>query len=164
MDSDQENQATTASEDNPSSNNSESSVDTQEDFSKFSVDELKSKLKEAGLPVSGKKAELVERLESSTSEKSGADSEGDSEKDDDDSEKTDEDSEKADAKPVFTSEELSISFKRLLTHTANILCISITGDTLSLVEASVIPRRKDLLLDNSFVSFIEEQIICGASK
>ena len=47
MDSDQENQATTASEDNPSSNSSESSVDTQQDFSKFSVDELKSKLKEA---------------------------------------------------------------------------------------------------------------------
>lgn len=105
MDSDQENQATTASEDNPSSNNSESSVDTQEDFSKFSVDELKSKLKEAGLPVSGKKAELVERLESFTSEKSGAGSEDDSETDKD-SEVTDEDSEKADAKPVFTLEEL----------------------------------------------------------
>ena len=105
MDSDQENQATTASEDNPSSNNSESSVDTQEDFSKFSVDELKSKLKEAGLPVSGKKAELVERLESSTSENSGADSEDDSETDKD-SQVTDEDSEKADAKPVFTLEEL----------------------------------------------------------
>ncbi len=105
MDSDQENQATTASEDNPSSNNSESSVDTQEDFSKFSVDELKSKLKEAGLPVSGKKAELVERLESSTSEKSDADSEDDSETDKD-SQVTDEDSEKADAKPVFTLEEL----------------------------------------------------------
>ena len=105
MDSDQENQATTASEDNPSSNISESSVDTQEDFSKFSVDELKSKLKEAGLPVSGKKAELVERLESFTSEKSGAGSEDDSETDKD-SEVTDEDSEKADAKPVFTLEEL----------------------------------------------------------
>ena len=105
MDSDQENQATTASEDNPSSNNSESSVDTQEDFSKFSVDELKSKLKEAGLPVSGKKAELLERLESSTSEKSDADSEDDSETDKD-SQVTDEDSEKADAKPVFTLEEL----------------------------------------------------------
>ena len=98
MDSDQENQATTASEDNPSSNNSESSVDTQEDFSKFSVDELKSKLKEAGLPVSGKKAELVERLESSTSEKSDEDSVDDSE--------TNEDSEKSDSKPVFTLEEL----------------------------------------------------------
>ena len=58
------------------------------------------------MPVSGKKAELVERLESSTSEKSGADSEVDLEKDDEDSEKTDEDSEKADAKPVFTLEEL----------------------------------------------------------
>ena len=45
MDSDQENQATTASEDNPSSNSSESSVDTQKEFSKLSVDELKSKLK-----------------------------------------------------------------------------------------------------------------------
>ena len=83
MDSDQENQATTASEDNPSSNNSESSVDTQEDFSKFSVEELKSKLKEVSLPVSGKKAELVERLESYASEKPGADSEEDSETDKD---------------------------------------------------------------------------------
>jgi uncharacterized coiled-coil DUF342 family protein len=98
MDSDQENQATTASEDNPSSNNSESSVDTQKDFSKFSVDELKSKLKEAGLPVSGKKAELIERLESSISEKSDEDSVDDSE--------TNEDSEKSDSKPVFTLEEL----------------------------------------------------------
>jgi len=98
MDSDQENQATTASEDNPSSNNSESSVDTQKDFSKFSVDELKSKLKEAGLPVSGKKAELIERLESSISEKSDEDSVDDSD--------TSEDSEKSDAKPVFTLEEL----------------------------------------------------------
>ena len=53
MDSDRENQATTASEDNPSSNSSESSVDSQRNFSKFSVDELNSKLKEAGLPVSG---------------------------------------------------------------------------------------------------------------
>ena len=68
MDSDQENQATTASEDSPSSNNSESSVDMQKDFSKYSVDELKSKLKEAGLPVSGKKADLIERLNSSESD------------------------------------------------------------------------------------------------
>ena len=98
MDSDQENQATTASEDNPSSNNSESSVDTQKDFSKFSVDELKSKLKEAGLPVSGKKAELIERLESSIPEKSDEDSVDDSE--------TNEDSEKSDSKPVFTLDYL----------------------------------------------------------
>jgi len=100
MDSDQENQATTASEDNPSSNSSESSVDTQQDFSKFSVDELKSKLKEAGLPVSGKKADLIERLESS------------SESSDDKSEETsdgtdsDEDSDKPAVNPVLSPEEL----------------------------------------------------------
>lgn len=68
MDSDQENQATAESEDIPSSNTSESSADTQQDFSKLSVDELKSKLKEADLPVSGKKAELIVRLKSSLPE------------------------------------------------------------------------------------------------
>ena len=100
MDSDQENQATTASEDNPSSNNSESSVDTQEDFSKITVDELKSKLKEAGLPVSGKKAELIERLEASMSENT------DKESDSSESSEDGEESEKPDVKPVFTLEEL----------------------------------------------------------
>ena len=100
MDSDQENQATTASEDNPSSNNSESSVDTQEDFNNFSVDELKTKLKEAGLPVSGKKADLIERLESSTSENA------DKTLDSGESSEDNEESEKSDVKPVFTLEEL----------------------------------------------------------
>ena len=99
MDSDQENQATTAPEDNPSSNNSESSVDTQEDFSKFTVDELKSKLKELGLPVSGKKAELIERLEATVSETS-------EESDSSESSEDNEDSEKPDVKSVFTLEEL----------------------------------------------------------
>ena len=101
MDSDQENQATTASEDNPSSNSSESSVDTQEDFSKFSVDELKSKLKEAGLPVSGKKADLIERLESSLSESSDDKSEETSDETD-----SDEDSDKPVVNPVLSPEEL----------------------------------------------------------
>ena len=101
MDSDQENQATTASEDNPSSNSSESSVDTQEDFSKFSVDELKSKLKEAGLPVSGKKADLIERLESSLSESSDDKSEESSDETD-----SDEDSDKPVVNPVLSPEEL----------------------------------------------------------
>ena len=101
MDSDQENQATTASEDNPSSNSSGSSVDTQQDFSKFSVDELKSKLKEAGLPVSGKKADLIERLESSLSESSGDKSEETSDKTD-----SDEDSDKPVVNPVLSPEEL----------------------------------------------------------
>ena len=99
MDSEQENQATTASEDSPSSNNSESSVDTQEDFSKYSVDELKSKLKESGLPVSGKKADLIERLNSSESD--GAAKESNSDED-----VSDEDSEETVANPVLSSEEL----------------------------------------------------------
>ena len=99
MDSDQENQATTASEDSPSSNNSESSVDTQEDFSKYSVDELKSKLKEAGLPVSGKKADLIERLNSSESDETAKESNSDEDV-------SDEDSEETVANPVLSSEEL----------------------------------------------------------
>ena len=101
MDSDQENQATTASEDNHSSNSSESSVDSQQDFSKFSVEELKSKLKEAGLPVSGKKADLVDRLESSFSESSGEKSEESSDETD-----SDEDSDKPVVNPVLSPEEL----------------------------------------------------------
>ena len=101
MDSDQENQATTASEDNPSSNSSESSVDTQQDFSKFSVDELKSKLKDAGLPVSGKKADLIERLESSLSDSLADKSEESSDETD-----SDEDSDKPVVNPVLSPEEL----------------------------------------------------------
>ena len=101
MDSDQENQATTASEDNPSSNSSESSVDTQQDFSKLSVDELKSKLKEAGLPVSGKKSDLIERLESSLSESSDDKSEESSDETD-----SAEDSDKPVVNPVLSPEEL----------------------------------------------------------
>ena len=101
MDSDQENQATTASEDNPSSNSSESSVDTQQDFSKLSVDEIKSKLKEAGLPVSGKKADLIERLESSLSESSNEKSEDSSDETD-----SDKDTDKPVVNPVLSPEEL----------------------------------------------------------
>jgi len=99
MDSDQENQATTASEDSPSSNNSESSVDTQEDFNKYSVDELKSKLKEAGLPVSGKKADLIERLNSLESDETAKESNSDEDV-------YDEDSEETVANPVLSLEEL----------------------------------------------------------
>ena len=101
MDSDQENQATTASEDSPSSNPSESSVDTQQDFSKLSVDELKSKLKEAGLPVSGKKADLVDRLESSLHEPSDDESEEPSDETD-----PGEDSNQPVVNPVLSPEEL----------------------------------------------------------
>ena len=101
MDSDQENQATTASEGNNSSNSSESSVETQQDFSKFSVDELKSKLKESGLPVSGKKAELIDRLESSLSESSDDKSEESSDETDSEG-----DSDKPAVNPVLSPEEL----------------------------------------------------------
>ena len=101
MDSDQENQATTASEGNNSSNSSESSVETQQDFSKFSVDELKSKLKEAGLPVSGKKAELIDRLESSLSESSDDKSEESSDETDSEG-----DSDKPAVNPVLSPDEL----------------------------------------------------------
>ena len=68
MDSDQENQATAESEENISSHNSGSSADTQEDFSKLSVADLKSRLKELDLPISGKKSDLVDRLLSFKSE------------------------------------------------------------------------------------------------
>ena len=101
MDSDRENHATTASEDNPSSNSSESSVDTQQDFSELSVDELKSRLKEAGLPVSGKKADLVERLESSSSKSSDDESEESSNETD-----SDKDSDKTAINQVLSPEEL----------------------------------------------------------
>ena len=101
MDSDQESQATTASEDNSPSNSSESSVDTQQDFSKLSVDELKSKLKEAGLPVSGKKAELIERLESSLSEAPDDQSEDSGDETDSDG-----DSDKPVVNPVLSPEKL----------------------------------------------------------
>ena len=68
MDSDQENQATAESEESISSHNSGSSADTQEDFSKLSVADLKSRLKELDLPISGKKSDLVDRLLSFKSE------------------------------------------------------------------------------------------------
>ena len=101
MDSDQENQATAESEDIPSSNTSESSADTQQDFSKLSVDELKSKLKDADLPVSGKKAELIDRLKSSLPEVSS-----DSPEELSDETVSDQDFDKSITKTVLPPEEL----------------------------------------------------------
>ena len=62
MDSEQETQAPAASEGEQPSNDSESSAEPAPDYNDLKVDELKKKLKELDLPVSGKKSELVERL------------------------------------------------------------------------------------------------------
>jgi len=62
MDSDQENQAPAEPEGNEPSKDSESFVDSSPDFSGLKVDELKEKLKQLGLSVSGKKSELLGRL------------------------------------------------------------------------------------------------------
>ena len=62
MDSEQETQAPAASEGEQPSNDSDSSAETAPDYNDLTVDELKKKLKNLNLPVSGKKSELVERL------------------------------------------------------------------------------------------------------
>ena len=62
MDSDQETQAPAEPEGSNPSKDSGSLEDINSDFSNLKVDELKEKLKELDLPVSGKKSELVERL------------------------------------------------------------------------------------------------------
>ena len=62
MDSDQENQAPAEPEGNEPSKDSESFADSSPDFSGLKVEELKEKLKQLGLSVSGKKSELLCRL------------------------------------------------------------------------------------------------------
>ena len=65
MDSEQETQAPAATEGEQSSNESENSAENALDYSDLTVNELKDKLKELGLPLSGKKSELIERLTAS---------------------------------------------------------------------------------------------------
>ena len=65
MDSEQENQATAATEGEQPSNESENSAVNAPDYNDLKVSELKEKLKELGLPLSGKKSVLVERLTAS---------------------------------------------------------------------------------------------------
>jgi len=65
MDSEQETQAPAATEGEKSSNESESSAENAPDYHDLKVSELKEKLKELGLPLSGKKSVLVERLTAS---------------------------------------------------------------------------------------------------
>ena len=65
MDSEQETQAPAATEGEQPSNESESSAENALDYSDLTVNELKDKLKELGLPLSGKKSDLVDRLNAS---------------------------------------------------------------------------------------------------
>ena len=65
MDSEQETQALAATEGEQPSNESENSAENALDYSDFTVSKLKEKLKELGLPLSGKKSELIERLTAS---------------------------------------------------------------------------------------------------
>jgi len=91
MDSEQETQAPAATEGEQPSNESESSAENAIDYSDLTVSELKEKLKELGLPLSGKKSDLIDRLNASN------------EKVDDNEEESDD--EKT-AEPVFSIEEL----------------------------------------------------------
>ncbi len=90
MDSEQETQAPAATEGEQPSNESESSAENAINYSDLKVSELKEKLKELGLPLSGKKSDLVDRLNASN-EKVDDNEESDSEKT---------------AEPVFSIEEL----------------------------------------------------------
>jgi uncharacterized coiled-coil DUF342 family protein len=65
MDSEQETQAPAATEGEQPSNESENSAENAPDYNDLKVSELKEKLKELGLPLSGKKSVLVERLTAS---------------------------------------------------------------------------------------------------
>ena len=65
MDSEQETQAPAAIEGEQPSNESENSAENALDYSDLTVNELKNKLKELGLPLSGKKSDLVDRLNAS---------------------------------------------------------------------------------------------------
>ena len=65
MDSEQETQATAVIEGEQSSNVSENSAKPAPDYNDLTVIKLKELLKELGLPLSGKKSDLIERLQAS---------------------------------------------------------------------------------------------------
>ena len=91
MDSEQETQAPAATEGEQPSNESESSAENAINYSDLTVNELKEKLKELGLPLSGKKSDLIDRLNASNEKV-------DNNKEENDGEET--------AKPVISTEEL----------------------------------------------------------
>ena len=74
MDSEQETQAPAATEGEQPSNESENSAENALDYSALTVNELKDKLKELGLPLSGKKSDLINRLTASNEKVSTDDS------------------------------------------------------------------------------------------
>ena len=74
MDSEQETQAPAATEGEQPSNESENSAENALDYSALTVNELKDKLKELGLPLSGKKSDLIDRLTASNEKVSTDDS------------------------------------------------------------------------------------------
>ena len=93
MDSEQETQAPAATEGEQPSNESESSAENAIDYSALTVSELKDKLKELGLPLSGKKSDLVDRLNASNQKEEETSVTDDEESDDD-------------TEPLFSVEEL----------------------------------------------------------
>ena len=94
MDSEQETQAPAATEGEQPSNESESSAETAIDYSALTVSQLKDKLKELGLPLSGKKSDLVDRLNASN------------QKEEEDTSVTDDEESDDDTEPLFSVEEL----------------------------------------------------------
>ena len=94
MDSEQETQAPAATEGEQPSNESESSAETAIDYSALTVSQLKDKLKELGLPLSGKKSDLVDRLNASN------------QKEEADTSVTDDEESDEDTEPLFSVEEL----------------------------------------------------------
>ena len=94
MDSEQETQAPAATEGEQPSNESESSAETAIDYSALTVSQLKDKLKELGLPLSGKKSDLVDRLNASN------------QKEEEDTSVTDDEESDDDTEPIISVEEL----------------------------------------------------------
>ncbi len=93
MDSEQETQAPAAKEGDQPSNDSESSAENALDYSELTVGVLKEKLKELGLPISGKKSDLIERLTASNQKET-------------DQSPAEESGEEDENEPLFSIEEL----------------------------------------------------------
>ena len=134
MDSEQETQAPAATEGDQPSNESESSAENAINYSDLKVSELKEKLKELGLPLSGKKSDLVDRLNASNEKVDDNEEESDSEKT---------------ADPVFTIEELENLSRNQLKdlrkkYNKEAEVLRIKRDELNLESQSHASERNDL--------------------